>query len=155
MSSNYIHFMNKTALMGISAVILLILIGVGALYINQSRTTVTPTPTVGQTALPTTVPAAGISEEGTVKDFTIEASGFKFEPATMRVNQGDTVRVTYKNTQGIHDFVLDEFNVATNQIADGEEEIIEFIADKTGTFEYYCSVGNHRAMGMKGTLVVQ
>jgi uncharacterized cupredoxin-like copper-binding protein len=32
---------------------------------------------------------------------------------------------------------------------------VQFVADKTGTFEFYCSVGNHRQMGMVGTLVVQ
>jgi plastocyanin len=29
------------------------------------------------------------------------------------------------------------------------------VADKKGTFEYYCSVGQHRALGMKGKLVVE
>jgi plastocyanin len=32
---------------------------------------------------------------------------------------------------------------------------IEFVANKKGKFEYYCSVGEHRAMGMKGNLVVE
>jgi plastocyanin len=56
---------------------------------------------------------------------------------------------------GTHDFKIDEFNVATNQIPAGSSEIVEFVADKSGSFEYYCSVGRHREMGMKGTLVVQ
>ena len=55
----------------------------------------------------------------------------------------------------MHDFMIDEFEVATNQIGDGEEEEMEFVADKIGTFEYYCSVGNHRAQGMKGKLIVE
>jgi nitrite reductase (NO-forming) len=37
----------------------------------------------------------------------------------------------------------------------GETTSVEFVADKTGTFEYYCSVGAHRAMGMTGSLVVE
>ena len=32
---------------------------------------------------------------------------------------------------------------------------VQFIADKAGTFEYYCFVGNHRQMGMVGTLTVK
>ena len=58
------------------------------------------------------------------------------------------------NQQGQHDWRLDEFNAATKVLKTGEEETIEFIANKTGQFEYYCSVGTHRQMGMKGTLTV-
>lgn len=92
---------------------------------------------------------------GTVKEFTVEGSAFKFVPATMTVNKGDTVRITFKNTGGFHDFVIDEFDVKTKQIGAGASETIEFVADQSGTFEYYCSVGNHRAQGMKGTLTVK
>jgi hypothetical protein len=41
------------------------------------------------------------------------------------------------------------------QVGAGASDVVEFTADKAGTFEYYCSVGNHRAMGMKGTLTVK
>ena len=90
-----------------------------------------------------------------VKTFTVEGSSFKFSPSNMTVKKGDTVRVTFKNTSGFHDWVLDEFNVRTKQIAAGAEETVEFVADKAGSFEYYCSVGSHRQMGMVGTLIVE
>ena len=32
---------------------------------------------------------------------------------------------------------------------------VEFVASIAGTFEYYCSVGEHRAKGMKGNLIVE
>ncbi len=32
---------------------------------------------------------------------------------------------------------------------------VEFTADKKGTFEYYCSVGEHRVNGMKGKFIVE
>ncbi len=90
----------------------------------------------------------------TVKEFTVEGGKFYFAPNTLTVKKGDTVRVTFKNKDGFHDFVIDEFNARTKQINGGQEETIEFVADKAGTFEYYCSVGTHRQMGMKGTLTV-
>jgi plastocyanin len=94
--------------------------------------------------------------EGTVKVITVEGSNFKFLPATITVNKGDTVKITFKNTGGFHDFVIDEFEGAkTKQIGANSEETIQFVADKAGTFEYYCSVGNHRGMGMVGKLIVQ
>lgn len=89
-----------------------------------------------------------------VKEFTITGGNFKFTPSAMTVKKGDTVRVTFKNEEGFHDFRIDEFNVATKQIGAGTSETVEFVADKAGTFEYYCSVGQHRQMGMVGTLTV-
>jgi plastocyanin len=98
--------------------------------------------------------SAGVST-GTVKEFTITAKNFSFAPATMSVKKGDTVKITFVNSQGFHDLRVDGYNVGTKQLNGGAQETITFVADKAGTFEYYCSVGNHRAMGMKGTLTVQ
>ena len=66
----------------------------------------------------------------------------------------DTVKIIFKNAKGFHDWTLDEFNAATKQLTVGQSETIQFVADKAGTFEYYCSVGNHRQQGMVGKLVV-
>ncbi len=57
--------------------------------------------------------------------------------------------------QGFHDLVIDEFNARTAQLQTGQSEIIEFVADQSGEFEYYCSIGSHRAMGMVGKLIVE
>lgn len=85
----------------------------------------------------------------------VTGSNFKFDKSEIRVKQGDTVKITFKNTQGFHDFVIDEYNVKTKQQNGPAEETVTFVADKPGTFEYYCSVGQHRAMGMKGNLIVE
>ena len=90
-----------------------------------------------------------------IKSFTVTASSFKFSPAEMRVEQGDTVRVTLVNSGGSHDWKLDEFNAATRVLQSGESQTIEFVATRAGSFEYYCSIGTHRQMGMKGMLIVQ
>lgn len=90
-----------------------------------------------------------------VKDIVVTAKNFSFTPSTITVNQGEKVRVTFKNTEGFHDFVVEGYGAATKQLKAPAEEVIEFTADKAGTFEYYCSVGTHRQMGMKGTLVVK
>lgn len=109
---------------------------------------------------PTATPIVEATSEakivaGEAKTFTVEGSSFKFVPNIIKVKKGDTVTVTFKNVGGTHDFVIDEYDVKTNQIGDGEEEDVEFVADKIGTFEFYCSVGNHRQMGMTGKLVVE
>ncbi|OGG73106.1 hypothetical protein A3A38_04825 [Candidatus Kaiserbacteria bacterium RIFCSPLOWO2_01_FULL_53_17] len=92
---------------------------------------------------------------GTVKELTVSNAGLTFNPKTLLVKKGDRVKITFKNTGGTHDLRVDGYGVGTKVIQAGQEESFEFIADKAGTFEYYCSVGEHRQMGMKGTLTVQ
>lgn len=91
---------------------------------------------------------------GGVKEFTVVSDHFSFAPNSMQVKKGDRVKITFSNPLGTHDLKVDEFNVATPKLSAGQSAVVEFIADKAGAFEYYCSVGNHRAMGMWGTLVV-
>ncbi len=90
-----------------------------------------------------------------VKEFTITGKNFSFSPSSITVKKGDKVKITFKNTEGFHDFKIDEFGVATKQAKSPDTEVLEFVATKSGSFEYYCSVGSHRSMGMKGTLIVQ
>ena len=59
------------------------------------------------------------------------------------------------NEKGTHNWTLDEFDAKTDTIQGGETDSVEFTADKAGTFEYYCGVGNHRAQGMVGKLMVE
>ena len=90
-----------------------------------------------------------------VKEFTVTGNNFAFVPSTITVNKGDKVKITFVNSEGFHDWKIDEFGASTKQIKAPAIEVIEFTASKTGSFEYYCSVGSHRAMGMKGTLVIK
>lgn len=93
--------------------------------------------------------------EGTAKEFVVAGSPFKFSVSEIKVKRGDKVRIVFQNNQGMHDWVVDEFNARTKVLQAGQTDTVEFIADKTGTFEYYCSVNGHRQMGMKGNLVVE
>ena len=92
---------------------------------------------------------------GEVREFNLIAANFKYDLAEIRVQEGDKVRINLSAGQGLHDWVIDEFNVKTSQIQAGETASVEFVANRKGEFEYYCSVGNHRAMGMVGKLIVE
>ncbi|HAZ28548.1 MAG TPA: hypothetical protein DCY48_02100 [Candidatus Magasanikbacteria bacterium] len=85
----------------------------------------------------------------------IGAKNFEFSQEEIKVKKGDTVKITLTSTQGFHDWKLDEFKAATKQVNTGETATVEFVADKAGTFEYYCSIGSHRQMGMVGKLIVE
>ena len=93
--------------------------------------------------------------DAAVKEITVTNEGFDFIPKEIRVNVGDTIRLTFENGGGFHDWVIDEFDAATSQFSGGQSETIEFVADRAGSFEFYCSVGNHRARGMWGNFIVE
>ena len=104
---------------------------------------------------------SNLNIEGGVNEFVITGENFKFvmdgkSNPDIIVNKGERVRIEFSSTQGFHDWVVDEFEIATKQVKDTDGvTFAEFTADKTGTFEYYCSVGEHRANGMKGNLIVR
>ena len=85
----------------------------------------------------------------------LTAKNFSFSEESITVKKGQTVRIELTITEGMHDWVLDEFSAATKQASSGDTVTVVFTADKSGEFEYYCSVGNHRAQGMIGTLIVE
>lgn len=92
------------------------------------------------------------------KEFAMDSyyddKGVWFSVKEIRVKKGDRVRVTVTNTKGMHDFVIDEFGVK-EETPLNEKTVIEFVADKAGTFEYYCSKPGHRAKGQWGKLIVE
>lgn len=89
-------------------------------------------------------------------DYTLNLENFSFTPNVMEAKAGETLTVKIVNVGGFHDFVIDELGVKSKQLAEGESELIEIMipADATGEYEFYCSVGNHRAQGMFGTLTI-
>ncbi len=89
------------------------------------------------------------------KEIVIEGKNYSFSPTEITVKKGEKTRVVFKNVGGMHDFRVDELNIATAVIGNGQEDFVEFTPDKNGTFEFYCSVGSHRMMGMKGTITVE
>jgi len=97
----------------------------------------------------------GLAVNNQFREFNLTAANFKYDVTEIRVKKGETIKINFKVVQGFHDLVIDEFNARTAQLQTGQSEIIEFVADQSGEFEYYCSIGSHRAMGMVGKLIVE
>ena len=87
--------------------------------------------------------------------FNVSGGNFYYVPNQIKVKKGDTVKIIFQNSGGMHNLNIDEFNAKTKTIKTGETETIEFLADKAGTFKYYCAVGAHRKMGQEGNLIVE
>ena len=53
-----------------------------------------------------------------------------------------------------HALAISEVGVSSPTVGAGESTIIEFVADRTGEFHYFCPLPSHRTLGMEGKLVV-
>ncbi len=95
------------------------------------------------------------TKEKAIKEFNVTGKNFEFSIDEIQVNVGDTVRINFQATQGTHDWVLDEFGARTNIISGEAKSSVEFVVSRAGEFEFYCSVGTHRSLGMIGKLIVK
>lgn len=138
-----------------------VLVGGAAFFALQNGKVVAPANENYETAVPASVPAAPAaqtpppSSTGKVVTVNVVGSSFAYNPSVIRVKKGDTVKINYTDSDGFHDLVIDGYNLRTERITPGQSSSLEFVADQTGQFAYYCSVGNHRAAGMQGTLIVE
>lgn len=96
-----------------------------------------------------------IEETGETKEFNIIANNWQFIPESIEVNLGDKVRLNIKSIEGYHGIAMFDFGI--NEYLVPEDEVsVEFLADKKGTFNFFCNVPcgiGHRNMG--GQLIVK
>ncbi len=81
----------------------------------------------------------------------VTASYATFQPSTISVAKGQTVKLTITSTDASHTFTIDELGINV-AVGAGQTVTKEFTVEKAGTFVFYCAVGQHRAAGMEGTL---
>ena len=109
----------------------------------------------GQTAQTTNSGAVVAPNTDNVKEFTMTAKNWAFVPSTITVKKGDKVRIKITSVDIEHGFALPDFNINVD-LQPGQTQVVEFVADKTGTFNFRCSIPcgeGHREM--RGVLIVQ
>jgi heme/copper-type cytochrome/quinol oxidase subunit 2 len=98
--------------------------------------------------------ASQVSDE--VRTIDVVASRYKFEPSIISVSEGERIRLRLRSADRDHQFSIKGFRVKALIPKTGSSVTVEFVADRTGTFEFtcaeYCGVGHS---GMKGKLVVR
>lgn len=96
-----------------------------------------------------------IHPTGETKEFNVRSFNWGFNPATIEVTAGDKV-VLHVTTDDIdHGLAINEFLV-NKRVQPGQTTDIEFMADKRGTFDIYCSVPcGEGHLSMKGKLIVR
>jgi cytochrome c oxidase subunit II len=90
-----------------------------------------------------------------VHEIQVTLRKYEFSPGSLHVRKGEQVRLILVAADHDHGFKLDDFDV-NQKVLKGKTVVVEFTADKAGTFQFRCSSVcglGHR--GMKGTLVVE
>ena len=133
----------------ITAVVITLLIGIGVVMIqrgqkNSDNTIVDQTIQPSPETTGTITPTSETTTEGDAKIITIEAGSFYYKPNEIKVKKGDKVKIVMNSVSMMHDFNIDELNIKIPVTQSGKTGTVEFTADKTGAYEFYCSVGNHR-----------
>jgi len=106
-------------------------------------------PTVAQVAKD-----AGTGMQG-AHEIQVTLRKYEFSPGSLRVRKGEQVKLVMTAVDHDHGFKIDDFNI-NQTIPKGTTVVVEFTADKAGTFQFRCS--NVCGLGhrnMKGTLVVE
>ena len=97
----------------------------------------------------------------TASSYTVNAGMYFYDPSVLNISVGDTV--VWMNVEGVHDV-----NGITNTLTGapfnnpesfyggptGPGQIFFYIFNTVGTYNYDCSLGNHAANGMVGTIIV-
>jgi cytochrome c oxidase subunit 2 len=103
--------------------------------------------------------AQAVTDAGTpmhgAHEIQVTLRKYEFGPSSLRVRKGEQVRLIMTAADHDHGFKLDDFNI-NQKIPKGTTVVVEFTADKAGTFQFRCSSVcglGHR--NMKGTLVVE
>ena len=106
---------------------------------------------------------------------TVDLSEFKFEPTTLRFQEGVDYRLLLRNTgDRPHTFVSEGFFKAiaaeklisadgmiatpylqTIEVLPGSEKELRFVAVRQGTYDLECTVLLHALFGMEGKIVIE
>ena len=111
----------------------------------------------GVSSCTTSLSTQGIKAEDGTRIIRIEAERFNYNPSEIRVQKGELVRLIFTSRDTTHGVSIAEYHVRKDIPPRGKgETIVEFTADKVGSFTYRCShlCGAGHAI-MRGTMVVE
>jgi heme/copper-type cytochrome/quinol oxidase subunit 2 len=91
----------------------------------------------------------------TRREFTVTARDYSFSPNRVEVQQDDLIKLTIQSADNAYGFTIDDYRVS-KRVPAGGSTVIEFRADRAGTFAFYSNLSNDaRHSQMRGQLVVR
>ena len=104
---------------------------------------------------PTEIKPPVIYDTTQLDEFRIIAKSSTYDPNELRAKKGDLVRIRIGSVDVRYDFKIPGYNIAID-LNPNEEQLVEFVADKVGTFDFYCSVYcGSKINNMRGQLIVE
>ncbi len=143
----------KTILLGLMTIALLLLAGcAGKAQIDSSTVTGASNADIIKKEVPQ---ANSAYTEPVDREIKITSSRWKFTPSVITVKQGEKIKLIGDSSDVPHGLAIPDFgvNLYMNGLTPSSKV---FTADKTGTFQMYCSVpcgAGHSSM--RGTLIVE
>jgi len=92
-------------------------------------------------------------EEGEVKVVTVDSTNLRFNPSTITLNEGDSVRFVWGNQALPHNAVEENEVFDSGEPARNLEYEYFFDYESAGVYDYVCEP--HASVGMKGEITVQ
>ena len=98
---------------------------------------------------------AGQDQAPTRREFTLTARDYSFSPNRLEAQQDDLIKLTVQSADNAYGFTIDDYRVS-KRVPAGGSTVIEFRADRAGTFAFYSNLSNDaRHSQMRGQLVVR
>jgi len=99
--------------------------------------------------------AAGQDQAPTRREFTVTARDFTFSPNRVEAQQDELIKITVQSADHAYGFTIDDYRVS-KRVPAGGSTVIEFRADRPGTFAFYSNLSNDaRHAKMRGQLIVR
>jgi uncharacterized cupredoxin-like copper-binding protein len=108
----------------------------------------------GTTGATTTTPTAA----GAASTVDVSETDFALDPSDPTVKAGEVTFNVTNDGQTLHNLEVEgpagEAELEQD-LQPGESGTLKVNLDKPGKYEWYCPVGNHREMGMRGEITVE
>jgi len=90
-----------------------------------------------------------------VKEFIMTVQDFSYNPSEINVDKGDVVKIKITSLDLRYGFSLLAFNIQ-EELKPNEEVIVEFVADKQGSFPYISHIFSGKGhYDLKGVIIVE
>ena len=91
----------------------------------------------------------------TRREFSLTARDFSFSPNRVEAQQDELIKITVQSADHAYGFTIDDYRVS-KRVPAGGSTVVEFRADRAGTFAFYSNLSNDaRHSQMRGQLVVR
>lgn len=91
-------------------------------------------------------------------DYTLTLNNYSFNPNFIKARPGQKLNIKLYSEYGYHNFVIEELGIHSKNISTGESTMVEVIipidAQLNKTYEFYCSIGDHKDRQMLGSIQI-